>query len=211
MVSLVVIVLLSYLVGSIPTAVVVSKWFFGFDIRQHGSGNAGGTNAARVMGWKVGVIVAALDILKGVVAALVISKLRIDPLPVGDFTISLMAGSAAVLGHVWTVFAGFRGGKGVATFIGSLLGVYPIALICFLVVFLVTGFTTKYVSLASMLAGATLPLTLALMNEIVPGVHVPGILFWFSAGLAVFIVYTHRANLRRLLAGQEKKFGAKTA
>src|SRR5262245_43394874 len=116
------IVILSYLVGSIPTSLIFSRLRKGIDIREHGSGNAGGTNVIRIFGWKAGVVVIALDILKGYVATMVVTKLMYGALPFNNATpfeditvVRIIAGCAAILGHVWTAFGNFRGGKGIAT------------------------------------------------------------------------------------------------
>ncbi len=121
------IIILSYLIGSIPTSIIISKAAKGIDIREHGSGNAGGTNVMRVLGWKHGVLVILLDALKGVLAVIVVARLHYGSMPFenatpfDDFTlVQIIAGVSAVIGHVWTVFAGFKGGKGIATAVGML-------------------------------------------------------------------------------------------
>ena len=125
MIGLAAVLALSYLLGSFPTSIVVGKVFFRRDIRAEGSGNAGGTNAFRVFGWKAGVLVILVDVGKGIAAALLVSRLASgSPLP--PDAVKLAAGTAATIGHVWTVFAGFRGGKGVATAAGTLAGVAQI-------------------------------------------------------------------------------------
>ena len=129
MVNLAIVIVLSYIVGSIPTSIIASKISRGLDIRQHGSGNAGGTNVMRVLGWKIGLAVILFDLFKGVVATMFVARLFWDPslpfqnrTPFEDFTVvQIICGVAAILGHIWTLFAGFRGGKGVATGAGMLL------------------------------------------------------------------------------------------
>src|SRR3990172_6212162 len=133
MINLAIVVLLSYIIGSMPTSIMLSKWMHGFDIRTKGSGNAGGTNVFRVLGWKSGVFVMAVDMGKGVLVTALISRLFWDPTlpfynqtPFDDFTIiQMICGGAAIVGHIWTVFAGFKGGKGIATGAGMLLGLVP--------------------------------------------------------------------------------------
>ena len=135
--SLTLIIVLSYLAGSIPTSIIVSKLFFGFDIRERGSGNAGGTNAFRILGWKVGLTVMILDLGKGVLATYLISQIRVDSLSWPMVYVQIIAGSAAVIGHIWTIFAGFRGGKGVGTAAGMLLVLYPISFVISLLIFFI--------------------------------------------------------------------------
>lgn len=132
MLSILLIILLSYLIGSIPTSIILSKLKDGTDIRDYGSGNAGGTNAFRILGWRYGLIVAVVDIGKGIVATVLVSKLRIDTIPFSNISIiEVFAGLSAIIGHTFTLFAGFRGGKGVATGAGMLIGLNPVAfLIC---------------------------------------------------------------------------------
>jgi acyl phosphate:glycerol-3-phosphate acyltransferase len=197
------IVLFSYLVGSIPTSVLVGRLFFGKDLRDHGSGNAGGTNAFRVYGWKGGVPTMIADVGKGVLATLLISRLPAPP-EVPREVLQISAGVAAVIGHIWTVFAGFRGGKGVGTAAGMVASLYPLALAFCLPVFAAVLLATGYVSVASMAAAVSLPLLLLVIGA--TGIQqVPPILFWFSIPVALLIVFTHRSNIRRLAAGTENR------
>lgn len=214
MVNLVIVVLLSYVVGSIPTAVMLSKWRHGFDIRTKGSGNAGGTNVFRVLGWKSGVFVMVVDALKGVVATTIVARLFWDPTlpfynqtPFDDFTvIQIICGGAAIIGHVWTIFAGFRGGKGIATAAGMLIGVAPTEFAVSLLVFMTVFLASRYVSLGSIAAATAFPLSLIfrynILNDQIPSYHT---LVYFSAGVALFLIYSHRTNVKRLLAGTENK------
>jgi glycerol-3-phosphate acyltransferase PlsY len=206
-VSLVVILLLSYLIGSIPTSIITGKVLRGIDIREHGSGNAGGTNVFRVLGWKPGVFVMAVDVLKGFVATYYVSKLQVaGPVPINLLAVQLLAGFAAVFGHIWTVFAGFRGGKGVGTAGGMFIALFPLAaLICF-VIFLTVALTSRYVSLASITAAISFPIVLLILNLLFQ-YELPVVLFLFSLFASGLIVYTHRSNIRRLLQGTENRFG----
>jgi glycerol-3-phosphate acyltransferase PlsY len=214
MVNMVIVVLLSYIVGSIPTSVMLSKWMHGFDIREKGSGNAGGTNVFRVLGWKSGLFVILMDALKGVVATVFIARLFWDPTlpfynrtPFDDFTIiQMICGGAAIIGHVWTVFAGFRGGKGIATGAGMLLGITPTEFIVVILVFGVVFYAFRYVSLGSIMAAIAFPLSLIVRHNILfDEVHSYKTLIFFSTGVALFLIYSHRANIKRLLEGTERK------
>ena len=196
---------LAYLLGSIPTSVWAGKWFFGIDIREHGSGNAGATNAFRILGAKTAVVVLIVDMLKGMAAvglsALVASSFEAAE---GFSIFRFMLGISALLGHVYPVFAGFRGGKGIATLAGVVLVLFPAVVIICLVVFVLALVATRYVSLGSILAALTFPIALILL----PGqMLVSEILFAFL--VAVFVPYTHRSNIRRLLKGNENKFSFK--
>ena len=194
MLSVGIIVVLSYLVGSIPTSIIVARHVRGIDIRQFGSGNAGGTNVLRVLGWRAGVFVIAMDIGKG--------------LPFDDFTlVQIMAGCSAILGHVWTLFAGFKGGKGIATAAGMLLGIAPVEVGVSFGVFLIVVLISQYVSLGSLSAAVSFPLTM-FFRENVFMVDIQGYntLIFFSLGIALLIIYTHRKNITRLLKGTELKF-----
>ncbi len=221
MVNMVIVVLLSYIVGSIPTSIMLSKWKHGFDIRTKGSGNAGGTNVFRILGWKSGVFVIIMDMLKGVLATTVIARLFWDPTlpfynhtPFDDFTIiQMICGGAAIIGHVWTVFAGFRGGKGIATGAGLLVGITPTEFAVSILVFLTVFLAFRYVSLGSIMAAIAFPLSLIIRHNILSDeIHSYKTLVFFSVGIALFLVYSHRANIKRLLEGTERKitsFGRK--
>jgi glycerol-3-phosphate acyltransferase PlsY len=208
-----IIVVLSYLVGAIPTAIIVARKARGIDIRQYGSGNAGGTNVFRVLGWKAGVFVIAMDIAKGLVATLLVARLMEGPIPFenrtpfDDFTVvQIIAGCAAILGHVWTVFAGFRGGKGLATAGGMFIGVAPVEVAVSLGVFALVFFVTQYVSLGSLSAAVTFPATMFLRENVCfANIQGYNTLIFFSLGISLLIIYTHRTNIGRLLKGTENK------
>ena len=213
MLPIAIIVVLSYLVGSVPTAIIVAKRVRGIDIRQHGSGNAGGTNVFRVLGWRAGVFVILADMAKGLVATILVARLMYGPFPFenktpfDDFTVvQIIAGCAAILGHVWTLFAGFRGGKGIATAGGMLLGIAPVEVAVAFGVFLLVFLVTHYVSLGSLSAAVAFPLTM-FFRENVFMVEVPGYktLIFFSIGISLLIIYTHRGNIARLIRGTENK------
>jgi glycerol-3-phosphate acyltransferase PlsY len=213
MVSIGIIVVLSYLVGSIPTAIIVAKKVRGIDIRQYGSGNAGGTNVIRVLGWRAGLVVIALDMAKGLVATILLARLMYgsipfaNPTPFNDFTVvQIIAGCAAILGHIWTLFAGFRGGKGLATAAGMLIGVAPVEVAVSFIVFASVFLFTQYVSLGSLSAAVAFPLTM-FFRENVFMAEVPGYntLIFFSIGISLLIIYTHRSNIARLIRGTENR------
>lgn len=208
MLSLFLILIVSYLVGSFPTSIVVSRLVYGVDIRTQGSKNAGGTNVFRSFGWKPGTFVMAIDILKGVIATLFISQIRIggsSPIPIDAELVPFMAGIAAILGHIWTIFAGFKGGKGVGTAAGVFAALFPIpTLVCFLVWGVIVIFV-RIVSVASMAAAICLPISLFVMEKCFDQ-PVHDVLFYFSVLLAVLIVFTHRTNIKRLLNGTENRF-----
>lgn len=212
MIPIAIIAILSYLVGSIPTAIIVARAKKGIDIRQHGSGNAGGTNVIRVLGWKTGVFVIVCDMAKGLFATMVVSRLMfVLPFasvpPFDDFTVvQIIAGCVAMLGHIWTLFAGFKGGKGIATAGGMLIGIAPIEVAVSLGVFLVVFLISHYVSLGSLSAATSFPLTMFLReNVFMVDIQGYNTLIWFSVGIALLIIYTHRSNIQRLLRGTENR------
>jgi len=197
----IILILLAYIIGSIPTAVWVSKSVFGIDIRDYGSGNAGATNSFRVLGSKWGSFVMLVDVTKGVVATslyILIPFYLTNELARTNFMIAL--GMAAVLGHILPIFANFRGGKGVATLLGMALAIQPmVALLC-LVVFLITLLSTRFVSLSSMFAGvAFMVLILFIFNE------KETIYRLFAIIVAMMVVVTHQKNISRLIKGTENK------
>jgi glycerol-3-phosphate acyltransferase PlsY len=214
MINLAIVVVLSYIVGSIPMSVIVSKWFHGFDIRTKGSGNAGGTNVFRVLGWKAGVFVMLFDIGKGVLATLVIAHLFWDPTlpfnnrtPFEDFTVvQMICGSAAIIGHIWTLFAGFKGGKGIATGAGLLIGIAPVEFAVSVGVFFIVFFAWKYVSLGSISAAVAFPTTLFVRYNIFgDDIHSYKTLIIFSLAVAMLLIYSHRTNIKRLIEGTENR------
>ena len=208
MITLLLIVLLSYLIGSIPTSIIVGKALPGIEIRQHGSGNAGGTNVFRVLGWKPGVFVMAFDVFKGFAATFWVARIAIDPAPVGFEIVQLIAGCAVIFGHIWTIFAGFRGGKGVGTAAGMLLALYPVALLICAIVFALVLTATRIVSISSISAALTLPLVLTIFRFVLDQpTALP--LYIFSFFASSLIIFTHRSNIKRLLQGTENKFGRK--
>lgn len=209
MLSFLTILILSYLVGSIPTSIILSRILKGIDIRNYGSGNAGGTNTYRILGKKAAIAVVVLDVAKGFVAAFLISQIRFgdDVLPISDkyHAIKYLAGLAAVAGHIWTVFAGFRGGKGVATGLGMILGTLPGGLLIGLPVFVAVVMITGYVSLSSISAAVTIPLIFVLMDE--TGIYnFSPAAIWFMIVLGALIVFAHRVNIKRLMDGKESSF-----
>lgn len=203
--ALALLLVLSYLVGAFPSSVVYGKVFRGTDIRKHGSGNAGGTNAWRVLGWKIGLPVMITDVAKGAVASLLIARIPIGPLPLDPSTVALLCGIVAVIGHVYPVYTRFRGGKGVATGAGMLIANAPLAGACALTVFALLLVTFGRVSLGSIVAAMSLPIFVFVLDQFTT-IDYPFLLLVMTIVLALFIVVTHRSNIRRLLRGEEKAF-----
>lgn len=203
--SLAALLLLSYLLGAFPSAVVFGKLFRGVDVRKHGSGNAGGTNAWRVLGWRIGLPVMVVDVAKGALAAAAISRLPLGPLPVNVETAALLCGLAAVLGHVFPVYTRFRGGKGVAAGAGMLLATAPVPAAVALGVFAAAVFISGRVSLGSILAALSLPASIVALDGW-SAVRASPLLFSLTTCLALFILVTHRTNLARLVRGEERGF-----
>lgn len=189
----------SYLLGAVPTSYIVGRLARGIDLREHGSGNLGATNAFRVFGWRLALPVLVFDVFKGWLPTFLFPGLD-DAAPAWAFAY----GAAAIVGHVFSVFVRFRGGKGVATSAGVFLALAPKAVLVGLGIWLAIVFTTRIVSLASILAALTLPLT-------VYALHGTTAVFWVSAALAAFVIYAHRSNIRRLLRGEEHRFGRSRA
>ncbi len=213
MLNLVIIVILSYLIGSIPSGILIARSVRGIDIRQHGSGNAGGTNVFRVLGWKYGVLTIILDALKGAVAVILISRLYLgdfpfpNATPFDDFTlVQIIAGLTAVIGHIWTIFADFKGGKGIATSLGFLIAIITVDMLLAFGVFLIVVTISRYVSLGSILAAISVPLILIVRENIfhvgIPGYHT---ILPFAIFIAFLVMYTHRSNVGRLLNGNESR------
>lgn len=206
--KIIALIISAYFLGSIPTAVWWGRRFYGIDVREFGSGNAGATNTFRVLGKKAGIPVLAIDIIKG---SLAVSLAYLSPYFYDStefVNLELGLGIAALLGHVFPIFAGFRGGKGVATILGIVLCITPLTSLMVLTVFLTVLILTRYVSLSSICAGLSFPffLNIVLKNQ-------NETLLIFSIFVAVLLVITHKKNILRLVKREETKvdFFAKKA
>ncbi|MBP3547383.1 MAG: glycerol-3-phosphate 1-O-acyltransferase PlsY [Alistipes sp.] len=203
-------IIVAYLLGSIPSAVWIGKKYYGIDIREHGSKNAGTTNMLRVLGRRAALPVFIIDYFKGFIAVILTSLMRYDDAVSDAWLINLriIATAAVVLGHIYPIFAGFKGGKGVATLLGAGTGIYaPILIMCFSV-WCVVFAIWHYVSLASMVAGCCYPCFVMIFstmtyNPAAPFESVPFIIF--SWVVAILLVYTHRKNIGRLREGTESQ------
>ena len=196
--------LVAYLFGSIPTAVWIGQAFYGIDVREYGSGNAGATNTFRVLGKKAGIAVMLIDIIKGYTATNLVSFIGLSVTGPQDsvqfVNYQLALGITAVMGHLFPVFAGFRGGKGIATLFGMILAVHIQAALLCVTVFLVVLFVFKYVSLGSIVAGFTFPLSVIFVF------HTPiRSVVLYGMCICVLILVTHQKNIERLLKGKESK------
>lgn len=191
----------SYLIGSMPTALWVGKAFFGLDIREHGSGNSGASNTFRVLGKGAGSAVLFIDIIKGLTAASLVRYYGfIEIGSVRYVNLQLLFGLSAVIGHIFPVYANFKGGKGIATLLGMVIGIhYLSALICILL-FVVILFSTRYVSLSSILATIAFPLIAIAVYKIEEPLFIA-----FGIAAALMVVLTHQKNIKRLVAGNENK------
>ena len=186
----------AYLMGAFPTSYIAGRLARGIDLRQHGSGNLGATNVYRVLGWRVALPVVIIDHLKGWLPAFYLPM--VDGSPAWEW--ALAYGAAAIVGHVFSLFVGFRGGKGVATGAGVFLALAPVAVAGGLLVWLSIVFATRVVSVASIAAALVLPpLVFATTEE--------PLVFWLSVALGAFVIFAHRANIQRLLRGEEHRFG----
>jgi acyl phosphate:glycerol-3-phosphate acyltransferase len=196
-------IILAYLIGSIPTAVWFGIGFFNTDVRQHGSGNSGATNTFRVLGTKAGSIVMAVDIFKGWTATAIVDILAMLGYisPEYIITFKLIFGIIAVTGHIFPIYVNFKGGKGVATLLGMGFSIHPEAALLCILVFLLVLFTSKYVSLGSIIAALSFPLML-LLPELKPN---EPILIIFGFIFFAIVVLTHHKNIRRIMNGEENK------
>jgi acyl phosphate:glycerol-3-phosphate acyltransferase len=213
MLSLFVVVLISYLIGAIPSSLWTGKIFYKIDIREHGSGNAGATNTFRILGWKAGTLVLLFDFGKGLLCTAVISQLAwsIGSGPVSlyynwevDSMLVIFAGVAAVIGHMFPVYANFSGGKGAATACGMLYGIEPISISISLGLFLIVMITTRYVSLGSIAGTIIYPFSQLTMRYIL-GWEIDGSIILFSSALAIGIIIKHSGNIKRLIQGKENR------
>ena len=208
MLTILAIIILSYLLGSIPSAVIISRAFKGIDIREYGSKNAGFTNVYRVLGPLPAAIVLIIDIGKGIVAVLFLTQIALDPVMLNLVSLKILAAISVMLGHVFPIFAGFKGGKGIGTGLGALFSLIPAEVALGLAVFVATVAVTRYVSLGS-LASASFILLALLFERYYLGRSVPTELIGMMFFLTAFIFYNHRTNIKRLLSGTENKFGQK--
>ena len=198
--TIAILIVLAYLIGSIPTAVWVSKGVYGIDIREHGSGNAGATNTFRILGSKAGSAVMLVDMLKGFIAVK-LSIFSAYPWTSEPFVnLQIFLGLAAVVGHIFPIWAEFRGGKGIATLFGMILGIQPLAAVSLVGVFLLILFVTRYVSLSSITASIAFPLLILFIF------HEPEVSYrLFAIATACLVVLTHHKNIGRLISGNESK------
>ncbi len=195
------VMILSYLLGSIPTAVWVGKWFYGIDVREHGSGNAGANNTFRVLGVKAGVPVLLVDAIKGYLATtLVIFVPFIAKGTPQEMNLKILLGIISVVGHIFPIFAQFRGGKGVATLAGMVIALHPLAAASSLAVFIIILMTSRIVSLSSMSAGVMFPVFLI---EVYNVQFVSMVIFSITA--AVTLLVTHRKNIERIIHREESR------
>jgi glycerol-3-phosphate acyltransferase PlsY len=190
--------LASYLIGAIPSSYIVARAVRGIDLREHGSGNLGATNAFRVLGWRAATPIFIADIAKGWFPAAFF--VRWDHVQAPEW--ALAYGAAAIVGHVWSIYVGMRGGKGVATSAGVFLALATIPMLLALAIWGIFVFATGYVSLASIIAAAAMPVLVFVVQG-------NGPVFWLACVLAVFVIFVHRANIGRLLRGEEHRFGRK--
>lgn len=209
MMSVIIILAAAYIIGSFPTGIVLGKILKGIDIREHGSGSSGATNVSRILGWKIGILVLLLDALKGAISVM---------LPViflGNFNnlvlLKVLAGLLSVVGHIWTIFAKFKGGKGIATSLGFLLALLPIDTLMVFLLFLIIVSITRYVSLGSISAAIALPISLIIRTFILKSFSYDEfvIVVPFCVLLSMLVIFTHRTNITRLLNGKENKFSFK--
>ena len=195
----IVLMLLSYVAGSIPVGVIVARYSGGTDPRTVGSGRTGGTNALRALGRKWAAVVVAGDLLKGAVPV-VVARIVTD----GNPTVEVLCGAAAVAGAIWSIFAGFRSGRGVGTAVGTMLVIQPVAVLLAAPVFIGVILLTKYVSLGSLLGSAAMFPAMLLVLLVVPETPLPYVLY--AAVGAAFIWLAHADNIDRLIHGKERKF-----
>ena len=198
--------ILSYLTGSIPTSIIVSRVAKNIDIREHGSGNAGATNVYRILGWKYALIVLSLDIFKAWLPTAIYATKIFLSISIPDIGfIQILCGFSAVFGHTYPIFARFKGGKGVGSLIGVLLALFPFVFPLCLIVAIFVVVTTGYVSLGSIFAAISLPIIILILPSL--GIITPNLsLVIFSLLVPWFVIYTHRSNISRIRNGTENRF-----
>lgn len=197
-------VILAYLLGSIPSAVWIGKRFYGIDVREHGSHNAGATNTMRVLGRRAALPVFVIDAAKGYAAVMISFLSPLEPFSEPFMYLRIVLIAAAILGHIFPVFAGFKGGKGVATISGCLIAMAPIPLACSFLCFIIILLTTHYVSLGSITGGVLFPLFVYL-KFVIWGEPVSPTLIVFGFIVTIMLLITHRKNFKRIIDGTESK------
>jgi len=208
MITMLAIIIISYLVGAFPSGIVLGKLFKGVDVRQHGSKNMGATNVFRVLGAKLAIPVLLLDILKGTLTVVLFTHINFGDLAMPLHWLKIIAGLAAILGHVFPVWIGFKGGKGVATAAGVLLGLMPLEVGFAILLFAIVVSLTRYVSLGSILGTLFIPCAL-IAEKLYLGVKIHDSYMVLAFILAITVLVTHRQNIKRLVRGEENKFGRK--
>jgi glycerol-3-phosphate acyltransferase PlsY len=206
--NLIIVIILSYLSGAIPMGVIISRLYKGIDIRNYGSKNAGATNVYRVLGPLPGGIVLFLDAFKGMVAVLFISQISLGNPWANEITLKIIAGISVILGHIFPVYVGFKGGKGIATGLGVLLALIPREVLIASALFVLVVALTRYVSLGSLLAATFISLAL-IFEKYYLQKEIEKELIILCVGLTLIVFFTHRSNIKRLLNGTENKFGQK--
>lgn len=208
MLTTIIVIILSYLLGSIPFGVIIGRIWKGIDIRDFGSKSAGFTNVHRVIGTAPAIIVLVLDIAKGMIAVLLVAHINLGATRMNLIDLEVIAGALVIVGHVFPVFFGFRGGKGIATGLGVLWSIIPVEVSLALMLFLIIVAITRYISLGSLSASIFILLALVFEKYYLK-TEVPSLLFIMIVFLTAFIFYNHRSNIKRLLNGTESKFGRK--
>lgn len=208
MVTIIFVAVIGYVLGSIPTGVWSGKIFKGLDLREHGSKSMGATNVFRVLGWQLAIATLIIDIAKGFFAAFIASKINLGDTVLSSYQLALIAGLAAVIGHLYPLFAGFKGGKGIATGAGMLLYLAPLELGFAVLVFILTVLISRYVSLGSLLAAAFFAISIILERFYLRYPY-GNAMVAFAVLMLIIVIYTHRSNIKRLLTGSESKFGRK--
>ncbi len=201
--NLLILIVISYLMGSFPTAIIAGKLLKKIDIRDHGSGNAGATNVFRVLGWRAAIVVLLIDMIKGFVPVFFLAPVLVAS-PEQVIYFQLLAAIAAILGHIFTIFAGFKGGKGVGTSAGAFLALAPLPLLLALLTFIIIVAWTHYVSLGSLLASLVFVVILVL-QKFVFHMDIPNVLLIISGVIVALIWFAHRSNIKRLLQGNENR------
>jgi len=206
MTLLVALLALSYLMGSFPTSIIVARRARGIDIREHGSGNAGGTNVLRVVGWRAALVVAVVDVGKGALAAALPMLMTRAAIPLNRMDACALCGACAVVGHIYPVFARFRGGKGVGTSAGMFAVTQPLALALAAPVFVAAVWATRWVSLGSILGALAIPVAITFTRG-GEWIGANRIAFGASVAIAALIFFKHRENISRMIRGRESRLG----